>query len=452
MAQDDFEQLRKTGRHSITHAPAMSEPSANGRGAADAQPRHGPVYAMAVRQFEAAADRIGLDEGLRSLLSEPKRELTVHFPVTMDDGQVRVFTGYRVQHNTARGPAKGGIRYHPDVTLDEVKALSMWMTWKCAVTNIPYGGAKGGVTCQPKDMSEGELERLTRRYATEISDIIGPDRDIPAPDVNTDGRMMGWIMDTLSMHHGGPLPGAVTGKPVSIGGTVGRVEATGRGVMLSAREAAKRTGLRLEGARVAVQGYGNVGYHAALQLAGLGCKIVAVADSTSAVCSTTGLDPKALKSYKDDNGSFHGYPDVTEITSEELLELPCDILIPSALEGQITAENAGRIRARIVVEGANGPTTPEADAVLHHNGVMVVPDILANAGGVVVSYFEWVQDMQGYSWDIDDVRQRMEAIMVRSFDEVYATSQEHQVPMRDAALALTVQRVAEAVKARGLYP
>ena len=363
-----------------------------------------------------------------------------------------MFTGHRVQHNTARGPAKGGIRYHPSVTLDEVKALAMWMTWKCAVTAIPYGGAKGGVTCQPKEMSERELERLTRRYATEISDIIGPTRDIPAPDVNTDSRMMGWIMDTISMHHNYSIMGIATGKPLSIGGTVGRVEATGRSVMVTTREAASEIGLPLQGARVAVQGYGNVGYHSAIFLAQLGCKIVAVADSTSGLYSDAGMDPEDLKRYKDANGNFEGYKGAETTDSTALLELPCDILIPSALEGQITAGNAERVRARIITEGANGPTTPEADAILRDKGIFVVPDILANAGGVTVSYFEWVQDIQGYFWQLDEVREKMEAILVRSFNEVYAMSQKHKVDMRDGALMLAVQRVAEAVKARGLYP
>ena len=372
--------------------------------------------------------------------------------MTLDNGEVRVFTGYRVQHNTARGPAKGGIRYHPEVRLDEMRALAMWMTWKSAVANIPYGGSKSGVVCQPKHMSEEELERLTRRYTTEISDIIGPGRDIPAPDVNTDSRMMGWIMDTVSMHEGRPVPGVVTGKPVAIGGTAGRVEATGRGVMVATREAAKTIGLPLTEARVAVQGYGNVGYHAARHLAGLGCRIVAVADSTGAVYSDAGLDLEDLKRYKDAHGSFEGYKDVGKTSSKELLELPCDILVPSALEGQITIENADRISARLIAEGANGPTTLEADTILHDRGVVVVPDILANAGGVVVSYFEWVQDIQGYFWQLEVVRDRMESIMARSYDEVHALSQAHKVSLREAAMMLAVKRVAEAMDARGLYP
>ena len=411
-----------------------------------------PVYDMAVRQFLSIADRLGIDEGTRRILSQPKRELTVHFPVKMDNGEVQVFTGYRVQHNLYRGPGKGGIRYHPDVSLDEVKALAMWMTWKCALAGIPYGGAKGGVTCQPKDMSDGELERMTRRYATEISIIIGPDRDIPAPDVNTDGRIMAWIMDTVSMHQGFSVPGVVTGKPLSIGGTLGRVDATGRGVMIAAREAASRIGLSLEGARLAVQGYGNAGYHAARLLIETGCRLVAAADSTGGVYSEAGLDPDALKSYKDANRSVAGYGGADIISSEQLLEVPCDILIPAALEGQITEENAGRVKARLIVEAANGPTTPDADAILLDKGVIVVPDILANAGGVVVSYFEWVQDMQQYFWDLDEVNSKMESIMVRTFEEVAEIATKERVVMREAAMLLAVRRVVEAGHARGIYP
>ena len=322
------------------------------------------VYDMAVQQFLTSAERLDLDRGMRQILSQPKRELTVHFPVQMDDGEIQVFTGHRVQHNLARGPGKGGIRYHPGVTLDEVKALAMWMTWKCAVAGIPYGGAKGGVTCQPKTMSLGELERLTRRYATEISIMIGPDRDIPAPDVNTDGRIMAWIMDTISMHRGFTVPGVVTGKPVSIGGSLGRIDATGRGVMIAAREAASRIGMPLEGARVVVQGYGNAGYTAVRLLSQLGCKLIAANDSTSSVYSEAGLDPVDLKNYKDTHRSFAGYKAVDTVTPEELLELDCDILIPAALEGQITEVNADRVNTRILIEAANGPTTPEADSIM----------------------------------------------------------------------------------------
>ena len=410
------------------------------------------VYDMAVQQFLTSADRLGLDDGLRQILAEPKRELTVHFPVRMDDGDVQVFTGHRVQHNMARGPGKGGIRYHPDVTLDEVKALAMWMTWKCAVTGIPYGGAKGGVTCQPKTMSLRELEGMTRRYATEISMLIGPDRDIPAPDVNTDGRIMAWIMDTISMNQGFTVPSVVTGKPVSIGGSLGRVDATGRGVMITAREAASRIGMTLEGARVVVQGYGNAGYTAARLLSDLGCKLIAANDSTSSAYSEAGIDSIDLKKYKDTNGSFAGYPGVDTVTPEELLELPCDILIPAALEGQITGVNAPRIKTRILGEAANGPTTPEADAILKDNGVLLVPDILANAGGVVVSYFEWVQGLQRYFWDEEEINRQLESIMVRSFNTVMDLAEAEKVGTREAAMLLAVQRVSEAIETRGVYP
>ena len=412
----------------------------------------GSVYDMALSQLNAVVDRLEIEDGMRQILSQPKRELITHFPVAMDDGEVQVFTGYRVQHNLARGPGKGGIRYHPDVTLDEVKALAMWMTWKCAVTGIPYGGAKGGVTCQPKTMSERELERLTRRYATEISIIIGQDRDIPAPDVNTDGRIMAWIMDTVSMHGGFTVPGVVTGKPLSIGGTLGRVDATGRGVMIAAREAASKVGLSLDGARVVVQGYGNVGYIAARLLAEQGCTLVGAADSTSAIHSESGLNAEALKSYKDENGSFSGYGSADATSSQELLELSCDILIPAALERQIDGRNADRIDARVVVEGANGPVTPEADAILNDRGVLVVPDILANSGGVVVSYFEWVQDIQRYFWGIEEINGKMESIMVSSFDRVTETAENEGVSMREAAMTLAVREVVEAIRTRGVYP
>ena len=417
------------------------------------RPDHGPVYSMAVQQLTKVAERMDLDPGTYDRLVEPKRSLTVNFPVKMDDGRVRVFTGHRVQHNVSRGPAKGGLRYHPDVTLDEVKALAMWMTWKCAVTNIPFGGGKGGVTCDPKQMSERELEGLTRRYATEISLLIGPDTDIPAPDVNTDGRIMAWIADTISMHRGFTTLGVVTGKPTQVGGTEGRVEATGRGVMISAREAAQRLGMPLEGARVAIQGYGNVGYHAGkLMQEELGCKIVAVSNSDGGVYSERGIDAEQLYRHNAEHGTFEGFPGTDTVGSDEVLVVPCDILLPSALEAVITEENAGRVQARIVAEGANGPTTPEADRILSDNGVLVVPDILANAGGVVVSYFEWVQDLQHFFWEIGQVRERMESIMVRSFEHVYRTAEEEQVEMREAALMLAVGRVAEAMAIRGIYP
>ena len=410
------------------------------------------VFAMATQQFNTAADKLGLDDGLRDVLGSCKREFTVNFPVKMDSGDIQVFTGHRVHHNVTRGPAKGGIRYHPNVTLDEVKALAMWMTWKCAVTNIPFGGGKGGVTCNPKSMSQGELERLTRRYATEISPLIGTVSDIPAPDVNTNGQTMAWIMDTLSMHRGYTEPGIVTGKPISIGGTLGRTEATGRGVMLTAQKAAKHLGLSFEGARVVVQGYGNVGYWGAYLLQQLGCKVIGASDTGGAIYAEQGLDTEELLAHKDDSGSVTGFPGSDSITDAELLELPCEILVPAALEQQITGENAPKINTKIIVEGANGPTTPEADAIFYDRDIMVVPDILANAGGVVVSYFEWVQDIQRLFWEKDDVDERLESVMTRSFDQVLAASQEHKTDLRTAALLVAVERVADAVKIRGIYP
>ena len=410
------------------------------------------VFAMATQQFNTAADKLGLDDGLRDVLGSCKREFTVNFPVKMDSGDIQVFTGHRVHHNVTRGPAKGGIRYHPNVTLDEVKALAMWMTWKCAVTNIPFGGGKGGVTCNPKSMSQGELERLTRRYATEISPLIGTVSDIPAPDVNTNGQTMAWIMDTISMHRGYTEPGIVTGKPISIGGTLGRTEATGRGVMLTTQKAAKHLGLSFEGARVVVQGYGNVGYWGACLLRQLGCKVIAASDTGGAIYAEQGLDTEELLAHKDDSGSVTGFPGSDSITDAELLELPCEILVPAALEQQITGENAPRINTKIIVEGANGPTTPEADAIFYDRNIMVVPDILANAGGVVVSYFEWVQDIQRLFWGKDDVNERLESVMTRSFDQVLAASQEHKTDLRTAALLVAVERVADAVKIRGIYP
>ena len=410
------------------------------------------AWEVALRQFQIAADLLGLKRGVRELLAHPKRELTVNFPVKLEDGSVRVFTGYRVHHTTVPGPTKGGIRYHPDVTLNEVRALAMWMTWKCAVVGLPYGGAKGGVICNPKELSLQELEHLTRRYATEISMLIGPESDIPAPDVGTNPRIMAWIMDTYSMHRGYSVPAVVTGKPISIGGSQGRVEATGRGCTIVAREAAKHLGLPLAGARVVVQGYGNVGSIAAMLLQAEGCKIVAASDSGGGVYNPKGLDPADLLRHKEHTGSVVGYRGTEAVTNDDLLELPCEILVPSALEGQITRDNADRIKARIVVEGANGPTTPEADEVLRDRKVFVVPDILANAGGVVVSYFEWVQDLQSFFWTEEEINERLERIMVRSFGEVLETSQEKSVDMRAGALTRAVSRLNDALLTRGIYP
>jgi len=409
-------------------------------------------WAVAQRQFDIAADALDLSAGLRATLRVPQRELTVNFPVKFNDGSIRVFTGYRVHHNSSRGPTKGGIRYHPDTNLDEVRALAMWMTWKCAVVNIPYGGAKGGVVCDPKQMTLGELERLTRRYTTEISILLGPEKDIPAPDVNTTPQVMAWIMDTFSMHRGYTVPAVVTGKPINIGGSRGRNEATARGTTIVIREAAQQIGMPLEGAKVAIQGYGNAGAIAAQLLDELGANVIAVSDSRGGIYSPGGLDPAAALRFKHETGTVVGFPEADQIDNQELLELPCDILVPAALENQITAANAGRVKARIVAEAANGPTTPEADDILYDRGIMVLPDILANAGGVTVSYFEWVQDLQDFFWTEREVNEKLERIMVASFEQVRAIAEEHKVHMRTAAYLLAVQRVAEATMTRGIYP
>jgi glutamate dehydrogenase (NAD(P)+) len=428
-------------------------------GPASTAPHIANPYEMAVAQLGLVAERLGLDEGMQRLLSSCKRELTVNFPVQMDDGRIEVFTGYRVHHNLAMGPAKGGIRYHPSVTLDEVKALALWMTWKCGIVNIPYGGAKGGVVVAPRLLSDRELERLTRRYATEIAILIGPEKDIPAPDMGTDARVMAWIMDTYSMHAGYSVPGVVTGKPVSVGGSRGRVEATGRGVLTVAQKAYAHRGRALEGATVAVQGFGNVGSVAARLLAQAGAKIVAVSDVSGGVYNARGLDIEAMEHHRAqvgrtwtvEAGRMDRIPG-DAITNAQLLELPVDLLIPAAMEGQITAENAPRIRARMIVEGANGPTTLDADRILNEAGIPVVPDVLANAGGVIVSYFEWVQDIQAFFWEENEVNDRLTRIMSRSFDEVMAVVEREGIPMRQAAYILGVQRVLEATRIRGIYP
>jgi glutamate dehydrogenase (NAD(P)+) len=410
------------------------------------------AYEMAVAQFNSVSDRLGLDEGMRRLLSMPKREITANFPVRMDDGSTQVFTGYRVQHNLARGPAKGGIRYHPSVTLDEVRALAMLMTWKTAVVNIPYGGAKGGVIVDPKKLSDRELENLTRRYATEISILIGLEGDIPAPDMGTDDRVMAWIMDTISMHRGYSVPGVVTGKPISVGGTAGRMEATGRGLLYIAQEATAYRGLSGDGLTVAIQGFGNVGAVAARLLHGAGYEVVAVTDASGGVYNRGGLDPDALLQHKRPTGQLLGAPFGDRVSNEELLTLPVDILIPAAVGGQITARNAPQVRAKIIVEGANGPTTPEADAILEGNGILVVPDIVANAGGVIVSYFEWVQDLQSFFWEEDEVNKRLHRVITSAFGEVVDMAERDRSSLRQCALLLGVSRVVEAMKIRGIYP
>jgi glutamate dehydrogenase (NAD(P)+) len=409
-------------------------------------------YHMAVQQFEAAADKINLSEDMREILRQPKRELIVNFPVRLDNGRVKTFTGYRVQHNVNRGPAKGGIRYSPEVTLDEVKALAMWMTWKCAVVSIPFGGAKGGVICDPKQMNPSELERLTRRYATEISIVIGPHSDIPAPDVNTNAQVMGWIMDTYSMHEGYSIPAVVTGKPLSIGGSEGRNDATATGVLFVTRLAAKRVGMSLKGARVSIQGFGNAGSIAARLFHREGCKIVSMSDTKGGIYNEAGIDPAAVLRFKQERGSVINFPYAENISIQDVLEVPCDILIPAATEGVITSANAGRVQASIISEAANGPTTPEADAILFRNGALVIPDILANAGGVTVSYFEWVQDLQSFFWGVEEITKKLEMIMNRAFAAVAEKADQFSCDMRLAANMLAIARVAEATQVRGIYP
>lgn len=410
------------------------------------------AWAVAQQQFDLAADKLGLEPGLRRVLREPRRELTVHFPVKMDDGTVQIFTGYRVQHNLGRGPAKGGIRYHQDVTLDEVKALAMWMTWKCAVVGIPYGGGKGGVIVDPKKLSRRELEGLTRRFATEISVLIGPERDIPAPDVNTNAQTMAWIMDTYSMHVGYTVPAVVTGKPISLGGSEGRNEATARGAVYTIVEAAAHLGLDLKKATVVIQGFGNAGSIAGQLMMAEGAKVIAVSDSIGGIHNPAGLDVDRVIAWKKEHGTVQGFPGAADVSNDDLLEIPCDVLIPAALENQITARNVDRIQARIVAEAANGPTTPDADARLHERGVFLIPDILCNAGGVTVSYFEWVQDLNRDHWSEAIVNAKLKEIMVKAFGETLQTSLKHEVNMRTAAYMLAVDRVSSATALRGLYP
>ena len=409
-------------------------------------------WEVAQRQFDLAADRLNLDPGLRRVLREPRRELTVHFPVHMDDGTVQVFTGYRVQHNLGRGPAKGGLRYHQDVSLDEVKALAMWMTWKCAVVGIPFGGGKGGVIVDPKQLSQRELEGLTRRFTTEISVLIGPERDIPAPDVNTNAQTMAWIMDTYSMHVGYTVPGVVTGKPVALGGSEGRNEATARGAVFCIVEAAERLTMDLHTATVAVQGFGNAGSIAARLIREEGATVVAVSDSTGGIHDSAGLDIDRVIAWKKEHGTVQGFPGATDVTNAEVLEVECDILIPAALENQITARNAANIKAKLVAEAANGPTTPDADVILFDRGIFLIPDILCNAGGVTVSYFEWVQDLNRDHWSEPIVNEKLKQIMVRAFRETLRIADDEQVNMRTAAYLLAVERVADATAMRGLYP
>ncbi|HEX7079187.1 MAG TPA: Glu/Leu/Phe/Val dehydrogenase [Candidatus Eisenbacteria bacterium] len=402
-------------------------------------------------QFEEAAARLKLDSAFLQIIKEPRRTTIVKLPVQMDDGSFRVFTGYRVQHSIVRGPAKGGIRYHPDVSLHEVTALAAWMTWKCAVVGIPFGGGKGGIQCDPAHMSKHELERLTRRYVADLIDVIGPESDVPAPDVNTNEQTMAWIMDTYSMHARHTVTSVVTGKPLVIGGSAGRREATGRGVLFVVREAAKRIGLDLGKATVVVQGFGNVGSVAADLLAKDGARIIAVSDVTGGIQNPAGLDIPALIEHVARTKGVARFPGSTPVDGKQLLEIPCDVLIPAALENQITNANAGRIKARIIAEGANGPTTTQADKILNKEGVLVVPDILANSGGVTVSYFEWVQDRQGFFWREDEVNQRLEQIMVQAFHDVARMADEHKVSFRVAAFMLAIKRVVDVIMLRGVY-
>jgi len=409
-----------------------------------------PFEAMMSR-FDYAAQRLSLDPGLYKVLRHPEKQIIVAVPVHRDNGEVEVYTGYRVIHNSSRGPAKGGIRFDMNVHLDEVKALAAWMTWKCAVVNIPFGGAKGGVICDPSHMSMPELERMTRRYTSAIIDTLGPDSDVPAPDVNTNERVMAWVMDTYSMHKRHTVTAVVTGKPIEMGGSLGRREATGRGCTIVTLKALARLGMPVKGARVAVQGFGNVGSIAAQLLEQAGCTIVAVSDKTGAVWNAKGLDVADLLAYVRQNKFLAGYPKGEAIGNEELLTIDCEVLVPAALENVITSKNAANIRARIICEGANGPTTANADRILEEKGVFVIPDILANAGGVTVSYFEWVQDRGGYFWDEETVNQRLEKIMVRSFDEVAAMSDTHTLNMRTGAYMLAIERVAAVHRLRGMY-
>ena len=410
-------------------------------------------FKIAQRQFETAADYLELDESTRQVLKNAKRQLVVSIPVRMDGGEVRVFEGYRVQHNIARGPAKGGIRSHPNVTLDEVKALASWMTWKCATVGIPYGGGKGGVVCDPKSMSQGELERLTRRYAFEIAPIIGPDRDIPAPDVYTDEQTMAWIMDTISMIHGHTELGVVTGKPIALGGSQGRGEATARGCLYTVREACRVRGISLRDARVAIHGFGNAGANfARLVSAEDGARVVAIADSRAGVYNEHGIGVQAALRHKAETGTVEGLANAQPIPRDEVLEVDCDVLLPAALENSITLANVGSVRASIIAELANGPVTPDSDRVLFDRGVFLVPDILANAGGVTVSYYEWVQDQYSYFWTEDRVRDTLEQTMRGSFASVYATAERYRTDMRTGAYILAVSRVAEATRVRGIFP
>jgi glutamate dehydrogenase (NAD(P)+) len=411
----------------------------------------GSIFNAMLQEFDGAARLLGLDPGVWKVLTHPKRQIIVSCPIQMDNGEIEVFTGYRVQYNITLGPAKGGIRYHPGVTLDEVTALAAWMTWKCAVAHIPFGGGKGGIIVDPNRLSRRELEALTRRYVAEIVDAIGPEKDVPAPDVNTNDQIMAWIMDTYSMHVGHTSTAVVTGKPIEMGGSLGRREATGRGVMIVTREAAKHLGLDIKGASVAVQGFGNVGSVSADLLSRIGAKIVAVTDWKGGVYNDQGLDVAKMIDYAKQRRSIDGFPGGEKLDSSKLFELPVDVLIPAALENQITMDNAPKIKAKIIAEGANGPTTPDAHKYLHAHGVFVIPDILANAGGVTTSYFEWVQDRHGYFWEEEEVNQKLERKMCEAFNDVFSTAQRYKTDMRTAAYVVAINRVATVTKMRGMY-
>ncbi len=416
------------------------------------QSRGASALAAALTQFDQTAEHLQLDPGIRAVLRLPKREWTVNFPVQLDDGSVEVFTGYRVQHNVARGPAKGGLRYHPATDIDDVRALAMWMTWKCALVDVPFGGAKGGVTLDPRSLSQKELEGVTRRFATELEGIIGPDSDIPAPDVGTNAQTMAWISDTVSMHRGYSVPGVVTGKPIAIGGSLGRADATGQGVFYTIADATRRGGLQIEGSRIAVQGFGNVGEATARLLHQAGARVVAITDVGGGVFAPDGLDVPLLKRYLEEHGTIADAPGTTPISNDELFALDVDILVLAALEGQITERNAGTVRARILAEAANGPTTPDADPILRRNGVVVIPDILCNAGGVIVSYFEWAQNRAALAWTLDEVNDRLRRQILAAADAVWERAGRDDVTPRLAANAIAVERVAEATRSRGLYP
>jgi len=410
-------------------------------------------FEVALKQLEEASKILNLDKGMLEILSNPKRILTVSIPTRMDDGTIKVFTGFRSQHNDARGPHKGGIRYHPDVTLDEVKALSMWMTWKCAIANIPYGGGKGGIICNPKQMSENELERMTRRFAYLIADIIGPYKDIPAPDVYTGGKEMAWIMDTYSALKGNYVqPEVITGKPLAIGGSLGRTEATGRGLAYTVREAAKKRNIDMKQATFVVQGFGNAGQFASKLVEEQGAKMIAASDSQGAIINTNGMSVEELMKFKTETGSIVGFEDAKSITNDELLETECTLLIPAALENQITQNNVDKIKTQIIAEAANGPTTPEADDILYKKNILVIPDVLANGGGVTVSYFEWLQNLRREYWTEEEVNNRLDMNITKSFFDVYDTHEKYKVDMRKAATLLAVQRVVEAINIRGLWP